>query len=71
MKEWEKGVEARDQGMKEKWYQMTAVTPDWKKMTIPQLWEKAGLKDVDGLMILQHSGKILPVNIGGQQHFAQ
>jgi sialate O-acetylesterase len=39
-----------DLGMNEKWYMHSSVPAYWQKMTIPQRWEAAGLKDLDGIV---------------------
>jgi len=49
-KEWANNLEKGDQGLSKKWYEATSVASDWKKMAIPQLWEDAGLKKVDGIV---------------------
>jgi sialate O-acetylesterase len=37
-------------GMKEKWYMISSIPAEWQKMDLPQLWENAGLNELDGIV---------------------
>jgi sialate O-acetylesterase len=47
---WDKRTEAEDSGKIQKWYMPTINFSKWKEMKVPQLWEKGGLPDLDGVV---------------------
>jgi sialate O-acetylesterase len=44
---WNKQIEAKDIGSKEKWYDANYKNADWQIMEMPNYWQEQGLKDVD------------------------
>jgi len=59
-KEWKEKIDANDLGMKEKWFLSTSVPADWQKMMLPQRWEDAGLKDLDGVVWFMNEVVLTP-----------
>jgi len=48
--EWDLKIQREDPGMKEKWYAPGTDVTTWSRMKLPQLWEGAGLPDLDGIV---------------------
>lgn len=44
-----------DKGISEKWFDPSLNTTGWEKMEIPQVWEKAGLPNVDGIIWFRYN----------------
>lgn len=48
--QWDENVAKNDVGIKESWFNPELNDATWEKMNLPQLWEKAGLSDFDGVV---------------------
>lgn len=53
-KVWDETAEKKDLGTQEHWESQDLKDDDWKTMTLPQLWEAAGLPDFDGVVWYRH-----------------
>ena len=49
-KQWHETVKNQDPGMLNAWFSLTFNSKDWNEMKIPQLWEGAGLMNLDGVV---------------------
>jgi sialate O-acetylesterase len=49
-KQWDAKIDGSDTGLKENWHQSQEIDTTWKKMKLPQKWERAGLKGFDGIV---------------------
>ncbi len=47
---YQNAINNEDPGVKNKWYDISIQTTDWKTMRIPQAWEGAGLPGFDGVV---------------------
>ncbi|MCB9291366.1 MAG: beta galactosidase jelly roll domain-containing protein [Lewinellaceae bacterium] len=47
---WERAIDEQDKGLEEMWYKEGYDWSGWKTMKLPQLWEEAGLDDMDGVV---------------------
>ncbi len=46
--EWAAGIDEKDKGLEEEWYDRDYNWSDWESMKLPQTWETAGLNGLDG-----------------------
>lgn len=53
--DWEKAMDSLDAGLDGEWYRKELDWSGWEKMALPQSWESAGLKGLDGVVWFKHT----------------
>lgn len=63
LKKWNDAVTLNDPGMINKWYADADIT-GWNTMKLPQVWEGAGLPDLDGVVWFKKSFQVSAADAG-------